>query len=174
MSVVSTLQQYLDQPDLVAGWVTDQAVVLKSGQMKATHYWAYGQQGAILRSALEPSHPESHAGLWRRFDAGERYTPQVTDSGLRWEMVDADRHIGFDADGRRVAIRTGNEVVSLKEVLQRIDGHEQGDDLPIVMGDFGCDYDAACDAIFQARFDHARELLLSAVSATCSCHAPHP
>lgn len=174
MSVVSTLQQYLDQPDLVAGWVTDQAVVLKTGQMKATQYWAYGLQGAILRSALEPSHPESYDGLWRRFDAGERYAPQVTKSGLRWETVGPDRYVGFDAEGYRAAIRTGNEVVTLQEVLQRIAGQEQGDDLPIVMNDFGCNYDAACDAIFQARFDHARELLLSAVSATCSCPAPHP
>lgn len=70
--VSSPLRQYIDQPELVAGWVTNEAVVVLSGEMKCTEYF----NGALLRSALDTSHPESHEGLWRRFDAGERFIPR--------------------------------------------------------------------------------------------------
>lgn len=70
-----SLQRYVDQPEMVAGWVTDQAVVLKDGTMKVTLYLNYGHGGVVLRGALHPASPESTQGLWRRWEGGERFTP---------------------------------------------------------------------------------------------------
>lgn len=70
-----SLQQYIDQPETVAGWVTDQAVVMKDGTMNVTSYLHYGHGGLVLRSALDPMSPESSEGLWRRWDSGERFIP---------------------------------------------------------------------------------------------------
>jgi hypothetical protein len=70
-----SLQRYLDQPEIVTGWVTDQAVVMKDGTMKVTSYLNYGHGGLVLRSALDPISPESTQGLWRRWECGERFLP---------------------------------------------------------------------------------------------------
>lgn len=48
----------------------------------------------------------------------------------------------------------------LPELFQRLrDGH-YGDDVPILMADYGCDYDTACDLVFGKRFEEAIALLL--------------
>lgn len=77
--IAANLRQYLQNPELVAGWVTPQAVMLKNGTLAYTKYFRTPNGGLILRSALgEESgkpHKESIPGLFARFDAGERYIP---------------------------------------------------------------------------------------------------
>jgi|GEM_PF-5271493 len=67
------LQPYLDRPEVVDGWVTDQAVVLVDGTLKSTQYYQYGENGLVLRASLGPENKESEAGLLRRFASGERF-----------------------------------------------------------------------------------------------------
>jgi hypothetical protein len=76
--VAENLRQYLNTPELVDGWITEKAVALKDGSVKYTQYLKTPGGGLILRSALEPDHPESPQGLVRRFEAGERLMPQTT------------------------------------------------------------------------------------------------
>lgn len=51
-------------------------------------------------------------------------------------------------DGQVLAVRYGSQITLVSEVEDRIKRGEMGDDLPILMEDFGCDYETACDAVF--------------------------
>lgn len=96
--IAQNLQKYLDTPELVAGWITPQAVMLRDGTLAYTSYLQTGGGGLILRGALESDkdahhvHPESVAGLIARFDAGERFLPSP---GLKSTNIGN----GFDIDG---------------------------------------------------------------------------
>jgi hypothetical protein len=88
---------------------------------------------------------------------GDKTATSVDKDVLQW-IGDSERSVGMDAKGHMVAIRSGNELVTLNEVFARLNDGEKGDDLPILLKEFGCDYDEACDAIFGD--DHARAIAL--------------
>lgn len=84
--------------------------------------------------------------------------------GPKW-VGDEGKAVGILPDGSKVAVRFGNEITLLDEVIERLENHESGDDLPILLADFGCDYDESCDAIFGG--DHERALqMLEIATAT--------
>lgn len=76
----------------------------------------------------------------------------------KW-IGDAEKAVAIDPSGLMVAIRYGNEVIPFSEVEHRLKNGEMGDDLPILMSDFGVDYDAACAAVFGGHFKEAIDLL---------------
>lgn len=51
---------------LVDFWIHDSAAAMKDGTVAYAQYHDFGDGSLILRSALEPTHPESHQGLVRR------------------------------------------------------------------------------------------------------------
>ncbi|ABO60427.1 hypothetical protein Bcep1808_7552 (plasmid) [Burkholderia vietnamiensis G4] len=75
--VAENLREYLQKPELVDGWITPDAVALKDGSVKYTQYFRTPNGGLLLRSALDPDESESPDGLVRRFEAGERFIPEV-------------------------------------------------------------------------------------------------
>jgi hypothetical protein len=54
---------------LVDFWITDKAAAMKDGTVVFTQYHDFGGGSFILRSALEPGHPESPTGLAKRANA---------------------------------------------------------------------------------------------------------
>lgn len=78
----------------------------------------------------------------------------------------ADLSVATLSNGVKVAVRFGTDEIAVQTVFQRLENRELGDDLPIVMEAFGVDYEAACDAVFNARFDEAITLLRSAVGTS--------
>lgn len=60
--------------------------------------------------------------------------------------------------------RPPEDLCPLPELFQRLLNGEYGDDVPILMEDYGCDYDTACDLVFGQRFDEAIALLLAHTS----------
>ena len=89
---------------------------------------------------------------------GKVESAMTTTNDLTW-IGDAERAVAFGPTGLKMAIRTGNEVVTFAEVQKRLQDGEMGDDLPCVMEGFGVDYDAACDAVFGRQFQEAISLL---------------
>lgn len=77
--IADSLRKYLDTPELVAGWITPQAVMLNDGTLAYTKYFKTPGGGLILRDALDVEngeyHPESPLGLVGRFERGERFVP---------------------------------------------------------------------------------------------------
>ena len=65
-----------------------------------------------------------------------------------------------------MAVKFGNEEIEVQTVFQRLKKGERGDDLPVVMDAFGVDYDTACDAVFNGRFDEATTLLRRAIAGS--------
>jgi hypothetical protein len=55
------------------------------------------------------------------------------------------------------------------ELMARLVNGERGDDVPILMELFGCDYDAACDAVVDGDKEIAKSLLNAAL---CAVSAP--
>lgn len=55
-----------ENESLVDFWITDSAAAMKDGTIAFTQYHDFGGGSLILRSALEPSHPESPTGLAKR------------------------------------------------------------------------------------------------------------
>lgn len=85
-------------------------------------------------------------------------------STLQW-VGNEDKAIGFFSDGSKAAVRAGSDVITLEEVIYRLRERHKGDDLPIVLEAFGCDYDAACDAVFAGDHDKALAMLNAASAA---------
>lgn len=65
-----------------------------------------------------------------------------------WVAVSDETSINVDNHGYRVAIRFGTDIVRFDELRARLEGGEQGADIPCLMERFGCDYEQACDAVF--------------------------
>lgn len=82
---------------------------------------------------------------------------------IKW-VGDDEKAVAILADGSKAAVRFAGQVITLDEVVDRLHHREKGDDLPILMGAFGCDYDAACDAVFNEHFDLAESMLQEAVA----------
>ena len=61
-----------------------------------------------------------------------------------------------------------NEDQDLQELRARIAQGHKGDDIPIMMEKYGCDYDAACDAIFSENTEKALSMLDAAVTASAN------
>ena len=76
----------------------------------------------------------------------------------QWLYEDEEKGLQLEPSGIVTAVRYGNDVTTLADVIERISNKEQGDDLPILMADLGCDYDQSCDAVFGG--DYARALSL--------------
>jgi len=92
--VATNLRVYLEQPELVEGWITPQAVALRDGTIRHTQYFETPSGGLILRASLEADHPESEQGLVRRFRAGERYSPIFDGNANPDSDLDADQDAG--------------------------------------------------------------------------------
>jgi len=75
----------------------------------------------------------------------------------------SDQAVATRPDGTKVAVRHGSEVAEANDVFERLARGEMGDDLPIVMEGLGCNYDAACDAVFGGKFEVASAMLRQAV-----------
>ena len=88
----------------------------------------------------------------------------MVEDGIKW-MGDEDKAVAVLPDGSKVAVRYGNEVTTLDEVVERLRAQHKGDDLPILLEAFGCDYDAACDAVFSDDHDRALAMLNAATAA---------
>ncbi|MGE8449227.1 MAG: hypothetical protein ACN6OP_01125 [Pseudomonadales bacterium] len=71
----------------------------------------------------------------------------VTPQG-RWIEIDEKRAMLFGESGNKLAFRTYNEICTLEDLLARLRAGEKGDDVPICMEGFGCDYDEACRLVF--------------------------
>lgn len=54
----------------------------------------------------------------------------------------------------------------LEETRERIQQKHVAEDIPCIMSFAGCDYDAACDAVFNRRTDEALALLDAAQAVT--------
>ncbi|MDD5388970.1 MAG: hypothetical protein PHD37_06475 [Gallionellaceae bacterium] len=54
---------------------------------------------------------------------------------------------------------------TFEQLMGRLLAGEQGDDVPIVMEAFGCNYEAACDAIFTGDHQEAIAMLNAAIAA---------
>ncbi|AET95310.1 hypothetical protein BYI23_E001490 (plasmid) [Burkholderia sp. YI23] len=76
-----------------------------------------------------------------------RSVPAVTGLG-GWVRTDTERAVQYDAEGRKLAVRFGSEICTFAELEERLHRAEKGDDVPILMSAFGCDYDGACDLVF--------------------------
>lgn len=74
----------------------------------------------------------------------------------------SDLSVAVLSNGEKVAVKFGSEEIGVQMVFQRLNRGERGDDLPVVMQAFGVDYEAACDAVFNGRFEDAAKLLRSA------------
>ncbi len=74
-----------------------------------------------------------------------------------------EKAVAHATDGSKFAVRFGNEVTKASDVMARLSAGEMGDDLPILMEAFGCDYDSACDAVFSKNFDLAIDLFAGAI-----------
>jgi hypothetical protein len=100
--VAENLRTYLNTPELVEGWITPQALMLKNGALAATEYFKTPRGGYILRESLvndEPEnygrpHPESTAGLIARFEAGERYVPKQRPIALAADNIESPNATG--------------------------------------------------------------------------------
>jgi hypothetical protein len=103
--------------------------------------------------------PTSHADVQAK----------VNEADLSW-IGTSEKARAVDVDGKVVAVRYGRSVSSLAEIIDRLKGGECGDDLPILMSDFGCDYDAACDAVFGQKHDVSIEMLESACLASVAAN----
>ena len=83
------------------------------------------------------------------------------DANIKW-AGNEEKAIGLFPDGSKAAVRFGSEVTTLEEVVYRLRERHKGDDLPIVLEAFGCEYDAACDAVFGGDQDKALAMLNAA------------
>ncbi len=90
------------------------------------------------------------------------YSAVIGGAEVAW-VSDGGKEVASLPDGTKVAMRYGNELVEVQDVFGRLAKGEMGEDLPIVMADFGCDYDAACDAVFGENFEAAAAMLRIAV-----------
>lgn len=86
--------------------------------------------------------------------------------------ADIDRIACRIAEGQEVSQEERDEVVI--NIKARIENGEIGDDLPILMGMIGCDYDEACDAVFSEDRKTAHELIDAAVLAHRAANGPRP
>ncbi|WP_454727766.1 MULTISPECIES: hypothetical protein [Cupriavidus] len=81
----------------------------------------------------------------------------------QWIPNGPDKAILFDGAGKKLAVRTGNEICTLADLRERVYNGERGDDVPILMEDFGCDYELACELVFEGSSPSAGVLLDRAV-----------
>ena len=86
----------------------------------------------------------------------------MSESDIAW-VESSGFSVGMAPDGSKFAVRFGNEISKAHEVFDRLSSGEMGDDLPILMEAFGCDYETACDAVFLQKFDVAIAMLKECV-----------
>ena len=58
-----------------------------------------------------------------------------------------------------LAVSAEEKCAVIKSLKARLASDERGDDVPILMSALGCDYDAACDAVFSGKTDIALNML---------------
>jgi len=81
--VAPELSHYLAMPELVAGWVTPNAVVLKHNDLVfVSDFMRVGRLGVLYTRHTYEAHEdyigtESESGMLARFKAGERYNPML-------------------------------------------------------------------------------------------------
>lgn len=98
---------------------------------------------------------------------GHKEARGMVKSKIKFSWVgDDQKAVAFAPDGAKVAVRCGSETVKIEDLRVRLRNMEKGDDVPILMNAFGCDYDAACDVVFGDNFDAAVTMLEQASRST--------
>ena len=92
------------------------------------------------------------------WDATSQAEPPDKLKDVSW-IGTSEKALAVDADGATVAVRYGADVVTVAEVLELLKDKHMGDDLPILMADFGCDYEAAAELVFSEKHQEAIHML---------------
>jgi hypothetical protein len=100
--------------------------------------------------------------------------------GQAFQVTDRDgvvQRFGFIGLGTRLqgkdAMTGWGERLTALDVSERIARGERGDDLPVLMEIFGCDYDAACGMIFRGEHEQALSLFIEAAQGSALAVTEH-